>query len=340
MRVKRTIRFGFVFILMAGILLAGCNRKGAEAEKQETKKEEEMKETSQDKESVLMAVGQETVSIEEAKIYVYFLKKQYEAGIGDVIWSYNLEGQTFEEYAKSQIQKLLTELKILKQVALKEEISLTNDELEEARGYAVDFLSKVPDEDAKKYGLTEKALTNVYSENILANKVFEITTNDVDTNIPDEDVKQITIQSLMVMTKGTDKNGIKIDMTAEEKKQAKKKAKALLKEAKETTGFLAFAESNTDAPKVELTFSVTDGPEEIKDAAFSLKSGELSSLITGKNGYYILYCVNDDDEDAAADRKEQLILERQMEAFEAKFEKWSGNYEVVVSTTLWDEIEF
>lgn len=336
MKYKKMTGFFLVLVFMTALLLSGCRNEGKESgEKEEAQATEDT-----GKETVLMAVGEETVSIDEAKIYVYFLKNQYEPGIGDIIWSYKLEGKTFEEYAKGQIQNLLTELKVLKQVAAKEDISLSNDELEEARGYAVDFLQKVPKEDAQKYGITQAALTKIYSENILANKVFEITTNDVDTNIPDEDVKQITIQNLMVMTKGTDKNGIKIDMTKEEKKQAKKKAKNLLKEARETTGFLAFAESNTDAPQVEMTFSVNDAPEEIKEEAFSLKSGEMSGLINGENGYYIIYCVNDDDEDATAQRKEQLILERQMKSFEEKFESWSGEYEVVVSTTLWDEIAF
>lgn len=290
--------------------------------------------------TILMAVGEETVSMEEAKAYAFFLKYQYEGSIGDAIWSYQLEGESMSDYAKQQIQNLLTQVKILKQEAKKQGIELTEDEIEEARSYAVDYLSALTKEQKEESGLTQELLTQIYGENILANKVFEISTNDVDTNVSDDEAKQISIQYLEVMTKGTDKNGNAVDMTQEEKKKAKSKAKELLKKAQESSNFLTFAQANTDAKEAELTFSKAEAPKELKDAAFSLKSGELSGLVEGDSGYYILYCVNDDDEDATAKRKEAIILERQKASFEEKFKEWSGNYEIVISNTLWNEITF
>ena len=60
----------------------------------------------------------------------------------------------------------------------------------------------------------------------------------------------------------------------------------------------------------------------------------------GKAGDYIIYCISDDDEDATARHKEELILERQMASFEEKFRTWSSNYEIIVSKTLWAEVTF
>jgi len=321
-------------LLSLGIvaLLAGCNKA--------TNKVGKASDTNSESDTILMAVGEEAVSIEEAKAYVYFLKHQYEGSIGNVIWDYQLEGETLSDYAKVQIQNLLSQIKILKQEAVKQKIELTEDELEEARTDAIDYLNQLSEKEKKESGITEDLLTTIYSENILANKVFEISTNDVDTNISDDEVKQITIQYLMVMTKGTDKNGNTVAMTPEEKKKAKSKAKSLAKEAKDTTNFLTFAESNTDAKEVELTFSKADAPAELAEEAFKLSSGKMTGLIEGESGYYIIYCVNDDDEDATAKRKEELIMERQKASFEEKFAKWSSEYEIVISNTLWAEIKF
>ena len=313
-------------------VLVGCNSTKSKVGK--------TSDTDSESETILMAVGEETVSMEEAKAYVYFLKHQYEGSTGNVIWDYKLEGQTLSDYAKEQIQNLLTQIKILKQEAKKQGIELMQDEIEEARTDAIDYMSQLSKKEKEETGLTEDILTTIYSENILANKVFEISTNDVDTNISDDEVKQITIQYLMVMTKGTDKNGNTVDMTLEEKKKAKSKAKNLWKDAQETTNFLTLAESNTDAKDAELTFSKADAPNDLKEEAFRLKSGEMSNLFEGENGYYIIYCVNDDDEDATAKRKEELIMERQKASFEDKFAKWSSDYEIVISNTLWDEINF
>lgn len=329
-------RKGMVFILLSLLLassLSACKSSDKKAE--DTKVIEEKQ-----KETILMAVGEEEVSMEEAKVYAYFLKHQYEKSIGDVIWSYKLDGKDFETYAKKEMQSLLTQIKITKQEAKKQGIELIEDEIEEARSYALDYLAGAEEADKEAYGLTESILTQIYGENILANKVFEISTNDVDTNISDDEVKQITIQYLMVMTKGTDLNGVLVDMNQEEKKQAKIKAKKLLKEAKEVTDFAEFARVNTDVKEVEQTFSKIDAPKGLEEISFQLKSGEFSSLAEAEDGYYIIYCVNDDNEDATAQRKEELIRERQMASFEEKFTQWSTNYGIVVSTTLWDKIKF
>lgn len=48
--------------------------------------------------------------------------------------------------------------------------------------------------------------------------------------------------------------------------------------------------------------------KEAVDAAFSLKKGKMSNVIGGKNGYYIIYCENDNDEDATYAMKMRLLL--------------------------------
>lgn len=332
MKDKRRYRIMICLGVCLMVLLTACGGNKSKVGKADGEEAE--------KDTVLMAVGEESISVEEAKAYVSFLKHQYEGSIGGVIWDYQLEGQALSDYAKVQIQNLLSQIKILKQVAAAQEITLTEDELEESRTDAIDYLNRLSKEEKKQSGLTEDLLTSIYSENILANKVFEISTNDVDTNISDDEAKQITVQYLMVMTKGTDKNGNTVDMTAEERKQAKAKAKDLLKQAKDATNFLTFAQSNTDAGEAELTFSRADAPSELAGQAFSLHSGQLSPLIEGQSGYYIIYCVNDDDEDATAKHKEELILKRQKESFEKKFTEWSKEYTIVISDSLWQQILF
>lgn len=328
---KRTIVL-FLTVILSVFMIAGCQKKAGE--KEDPAKEEK----KQTEESILMAVGEETVSVEEAQMYAYFLRRQYGESMGSVIWDYELEGKVFRDYAIEAIQDLLKQVKITKQVAAKEGIVLSDDEMEEAKSYAKDYLAAVSEEDKAAYGLSEELLAKVYGDNILANKVFEISTNDVDTNISDDEVKQVTIQYLLVMTKGTDRYGTILNMTPEEKKRAKKRAKKLLKEAKDVSNFLTFAETNTDAKEVELSFSKKDAPEDLRNSSFQLKSGELSSLVEGEEGYYIIYCVNDDDEDATAAKKEELIRERQMASFERKFTQWSAEYEIVISTVLWNTL--
>ena len=303
---------------------------------------ENKEETGKIAEGALMVVGNESISYEEAFAYIYMLKQQYEPGMGEEIWNFQVEeGVTFEDYAKDKIVDELTQLKIVCQEAEELEIALTEDEMQEAESMAGRFMETVTAEDALEYGLTKELMASIYEDHILAQKVFEISTNEVNTNIPDEEAKQVTVQYLMVMTKGTDKNGQEVDMTKEEKKQAKKKAKSLYEKAKKLeSGFYAFADSNTDAKEVEITFGKSDMPKDFGDAAMSLKTGEMSKLITGENGYYILYCVSDYDEEATLAKKEEMIAKAQDEMFRQKYLEWSENAKLIISTAVWDEMEF
>lgn len=292
------------------------------------------------KPEVAMAIGTESVLLEEVNVYAYFLKKQYDSGIGSEIWEYEIEeGTDLEAYAKKQIQNLIAQVKVIKQEAAANSVVLTEDEKDEAEGSAIEYLSEIADEDKEAYGLTRELLARVYEDSLLAEKFYEVVTNDVDTNIPNDEVREVVVQYLMLMTSGKDKEGNTVTLTAAEKNDVYKTARRLYKKAKKSENFLSLAQSNTDAEEVELTFTKGNMPEEFGEAAFALKTGEISQVIEGDSGYYILYCVSAGDSDSIKEKKEQLIRERQKADFKKKYGEWSKRYEVVISSALWDEIQ-
>lgn len=305
--------------LLACCLLAGCGK-------------EKKKETPADKaDEVLMAVGEEAVSCQEAMAYLYLLKRQYESGMGEGIWSFEVEpGKTFEDYAKEEVVSNLTQLKIICQEAAVEEVSLEEEEVYEARQAAKQLLKSAKEEDVGRFELAEDTLARVYEDNALATKFFDVATAEVDTNISDEEARQVTIQYLLV---STDK------MSKKQKKAAKQQAEKLRSQAKKASSFLSFASSNSDLEEVELSFGKEDMPE-FGEAAMELKTGELSSLVEGEKGYYILHCVTDFDEDATRAKKEAMIEEKRDALFRERYKEWSGKYKTVVSASLWDEVSF
>lgn len=313
-----------IFCLLVCLLVAGCSRKQTE--------EEGKKGAETVKDAVFMAVGEETVYGQEAMAYVYFLKHQYETGLGQDIWSLEIEeGTSFEDYAKEAVISNITQLKILCQQAVQEEVSLDEEEAYEAEKAAANLLEAASEEDIKQFGLSKEVLAGIYRDNALAAKFFDVTTAQVDTDISDAEAKQITIQYAAVLTEGLDEN---------QKKEAKKEARKLLAEAEKTSSFLNFASSNSDSETVELTFGAEDSPEEFGQAALELKTGEISKVIEGEQGYYILYCITDFNEEATTAKKEEIIDTKRDALFREKYKEWSEHYKVVVSTTLWAELSF
>lgn len=345
---KKTGRiFAAVLWLVLVLSLAGCRKdKGNETMENIEPKKGAVTAADVDDgpltgDAVVMAVGKKAVTCKEAMFYLYQLKLMYQTALGEKLWSFEVEeGKTFEQYAKEEVVRQLTETKIISQEAEKQEIELSQDEKDEAWLCADEFCGAVPEEDKAVFGITPELVRSIYEENILADKMYNIATGSVNTNIPDEDARQIIIQYIKVLTNGTDKNGIKIAMTENQKSEAKKRAKKLLKEGKKEESFYSFAENNSDDSTVELTFGRDDMPAEFGEQAFELKEGEFSNVIEGETAYYILYCVSDYDEDATRRRKEEIIDKEQEEVFCNAYTQWSKGYEVVVSTPLWNQMKF
>jgi len=294
-----------------------------------------------DAKKIIMTVGDDKVSYGEVLFYMYQASKEYANTLGDGIWQVTMEdGNTFHNYAKEQILKEITELKIINLKAKSQGVVLTEDELDDVRQQASDFFRGVSEEDMEKYKFSDEVVEKIYEEHALANKMYDVTTGQVETNIPTEDAKQIRVQSMVVITNGVDKNGVKISLKDEEKKKALKKLKKLVKEAKETDSFFSVASANSDAKQVEYVFGKEDMPNEIGQEAFELKTGEYSPIFEKEDGYYVLYCVNDCDEDATQDKKEEIIQAKQDKVFEESYTEWSREYKVQLSTKIWKKINF
>ena len=309
--------------ILAGLILCLCvTACGKNSEKTEGK--------DTIKDAVLMAVGDETVSGQEAMVYLYLLRQQYEVGMGEGVWSYSLgEEMTIEDYAKEAVISNLTQLKVICQQAVSEGITLDEGEAYEAQRAARRLLENATEEDKERFRLEEAVIAKAYEDNVLAAKFFDAATAEVNTNISNEDARQITVQYVYVSTEG---------MIEAQKEEKKEKAKKLLKEAKKATSFLSFAASNSDSEETQITFGNADMPEDFGQAAMELKTGELSSVIEGEKGYYILYCITDYNEDATLAKKEAMIEEERDRLFREKYAEWTEDYKVVISEALWDEM--
>lgn len=285
---------------------------------------------------LMMMVGDTRVYYNEAIIYIKSAMDHYEDEYSKGIWNVDIygDGRTFDQLLKDEIVKQISELKIIKGQAEKQGIILSEEEQARARSYAKEHYAGLAVKDIDQYFITEELLRKVYEDNILANKMFETTTINVDNNVPDEIAKQITINHILINNHES--------LTAEERQQAFNKVQDIWEQAKATDDFKTLAEGKSEAEIIEYTFGRGGGPEEYSDsfeqAAFTLKTGEVSDIITTEYGWHILYCVTDFDEDATIQVKEAIIEERRNEMFVDLYSEWSAEYDVVVNNEAWNSI--
>ncbi len=324
-------------MLAASMLFSGCGKTTGTQKK--TVKSVRLETGDITQNSIVMKVGDTGVRYEEVLNYAYLLKKQYEGSFGKELWSYKIDADTsIGDKAKKEIVSMITQLKIIGENAAKQGIKLDGDEKDQALQDAEKLVKDANETDKKKYALTVQNVEGMFEDNILANKMFYVATDAADTNVTDDEAKQIKIQYLELITKGTDKNGRKINMNVSEKAKTFSRIKGMLKEAKKAESFADYAEANTDSRTSEATIGKDTEllDKEAIDAAFSLKKGKMSNIIGGKTGYYIIYCVNDNDEDATYARKEEIINERQTKMFKDKYAEWLSESRVDISNKFWD----
>ena len=293
---------------------------------------------------LIALVGDIRVYYNEAMVYLKSAQEIYEAEYGKGIWDVDIfgDGGSFGEYIKDEVLKQIIQLKVIRDKAIELGISLTDEEKEDAASYANEHYMGISDADRDRYLITRDLLERVYSDNILAEKVFETLTIDVDTNVPDVHAQQITVQHILVYSTELNEEGKRVLLPAKQRNSALDKINGLLERARSGEDFYTLAETNSEHEVIEYTFGRGEGPEEFSDtfeqAAFNLKTGEISGLITTDYGWHIIYCVTDFNKDATIRVKEAIIEERRTELFAEYYSRWFSEYDVVINSDAWDAI--
>lgn len=307
------------------------------------KQNEEIRDNTASGELVAI-IGDTKVYYNEAMVYLKSAQANYEAEYGKGIWDVDIKGDgtTFGKMLRDEVMDQIIELKVIRSEALKEGIILEEEEIAQANAYAREHYNGLTREDKEKYHITEELLRQVYSDNILAEKVFEKKTINVDTRVSDYEARQVTVQHILIYNSNLDGDGNRVPMTVQERDEAYNKVLGLLESAKEADDFYALAEANSQAKTIEYTFGRDNAPQEYAEAfaqaAFSLRTGEVSDIITTDYGWHIIYCVSDYNEDATIQVKENIIEKRRYDEFGRVFSEWSKNYDVVINNELWDSI--
>ncbi len=323
---KSRLKILGIICLAAAVTVCGGCKKGssntaagsAEADRRAEKAEKVEKKTLAPG-SAVIAVGDETVEYREFMAYMYMLKNRYQNSIDENIWSYTFSGgRSFEYMAKEETVNLITELKVISKEAKDIGIELSADEQEDIKRYAQTVFEAMPEEESLKYDIDAELLADIYMENDIANKVYDSCISEVDTNISEDSVKQITVQYLY-------KNAANANENSMEK---------IRKSAAKSEDFQSFAEKETEADKTELTFGRGDMSDEFTNAAFALTAGQTSGVVAADGGYYIIYCVSDYNEDMTKQKKEEMIAAEQKKIFEARYADWAAGYEVEISNLI------
>ena len=289
-------------------------------------------------ENTLFTIDGKEVDYREALLLLLAAKEEAEILYGKGIWDYTLdeEGTTYATLRKEQVLEELINMHIACLHASELEVDIYEEENRDIADYTSEFVENVGKENLLKYNLTEALIKQIYRNNTLALKVYESITLSVDTDISDDEARQMKIQYIFKDKYTEDENGERVLLSEEELTALRTKVQELRDTGMSKENFASYAELNTDAKDgVTKTIGAGDFPAEIERIVLGLRDGEFSPVLETEEGFYVVKCVLAFDEDATAARKEEMIVERQDAMFATTFERWKEQAEIVINEEKW-----
>ncbi len=301
----------------------------------------EADETDSWEDGTLLMVNGAAVNYREVFLQLLAAKEKAELLYGEGIWDYRLddEGNTYGDEIREQVLDEFINLKIVCGHAKDLDIQLSEEEVRNAQDYTAEYIEKIGDENLVKYSLSEGLINELYTDNIVALRVYESITLSVDTNISDDEARQVDLQYIIKNKFSTNDDDEQVMLSGSDLTNLRDSVETLLADSMQKSDFKTFAELNTDSTDgVEITAGYGELPKEVEDIAFSLQDGEFASVIETEDAFYIVKCISSFDEDATNARKEEIISERQEQLFNDTFAAWKQEAVVVVNNKLWDSL--
>jgi len=273
--------FTFILCLMMTISLIGC---------------------SADKKAVAIVNGQ-NITLENYQKLLYLNKSSMESYYGSDIWSKKMEdGKTYSDTLKEMVLQTMIGSEVIYQQAEKDKVIPTDKQVQDQINSFNESTKNNSEyqEQLKKMGINEDFLKFQFTRD-LANtnlqKKFEEDTKISETEMKKyyEDNKKSfytdSVTASHILLKTQDSEGK--ELSAEKKKEAKKKAQEALAKVKSGEDFAKVAKKYSQDSSAsnggELgTFGRGQMVSEFEKAAFNMKKGEISDIVETEYGYHII----------------------------------------------------
>lgn len=322
--------------LIMSVALASCFLPGCSAPEKET----QIVLTSPFEEDEVFRIDESSCRLAEVRVYMKQVKDQYEGLFGSEIWTKDLGDVTLGEELKDTILARLAQLKVMSLLAADHGIELTQEETDEAQRMAGEYLDSLSDNELEKSGADQEIISNMYSEYMLAEKVYNKLTGDVNPEISDDEARTIKVKHILIKTYFADVSGNRVELGTKAKKRAKKKLENIRQEIMDGADFDELAQKYNEDDKTAYSFMKGDMPEAFEDAAFELDTDEVSQVVETPYGYHLIKCVSTFDRDETDQNKEKIVRERKNEAFNEIYGEFVRTVHSNLNEELWNSIEF
>lgn len=142
----------------------------------------------------ILQAGSQKAYDYEASILFADVRKQYESLFGSDVWSREIDGQSFETYARQQVRTKLIRVAYMNELADKRGVVLNREESANISKAAKEYLACVDDASAKRLGLTQEQIEQMFTKFAIASRLYNDMTANLQTEVSADYARVITIQ--------------------------------------------------------------------------------------------------------------------------------------------------
>ncbi len=321
-------------VMLAGVMLAATALSGC-ADKEI------------DKEATVLTVNDTELSLGFVNFVARFEQAQrdafYVAYMGDGVWQSDTDGdgQTLEDTTKAEIMTMIQEWLVLEDVAADYGVAVSDDMKAQIKITAEKFMADNPEETIAQLGATQEYVEQMLYYEVLESQIQETIEGKATVNVSTAEAAQRTFSYILLTSRGETNKETGLyevydeDTMAEKVKEAEDMAKrahadfdAVAKELKQEDSTYSYGvnETNMDAALIE--------------AADALKEGEVSGLVEGANGYFVIRLDSEFDEEATEKEKTSLIAAQRVAYYEGIVADLIEAAQIQLDEKLWKTVKF
>ncbi len=289
----------------------------------------------------IFRIDSQSCTVPEVNIYMYTSKDQYQNIFGSEIWEQDLGGTTLMDELKDITLARLAQIKAMNLLGEERQIELSDSEKEKAKEAAKEFMAGLDPSAIALLGVNEELVENMYAQYLMAEKVYDDITADVNPEISDDEARTIKVKQILLKTYEEDENGNRTEFDTDRRNEVYKKAlKIHSKAMAEDADFDALINEYNQGDEWEYTFGKGDMPQAYEEAAFNLDKDEISNVVQTDYGYHIIKCISNFDKDETDANKARIVAKRKKEAFSKVYEDFIRTLHSSLNEELWDKLEF
>lgn len=278
----------------------------------------------------IFIIDQLICSDAEYKLVLMNTQNTYKKDLGGIEdWNVLVDNETtLEVFIKEKVKEDITVKYTLAAMATTKGIALNTEEQSKVIQAAATYYTSLNDAERKYTGASQTDVESVFTNYLLAQKVYDQLTEPIGTKITDEEARVIKIQYIRMNSDNT-------------------KESVITRTLRDVTdlvngGYQQFsreAKQYSEDDSFEKTLKKNEVTEKFEKEAFNLASGEISRIIQDGKNYYLVYCVDGYMKDATIKNKNSIIDKEQQTYFNKQYSEYLDEVKTDFNTRSWEKIE-